>query len=65
MLRPSGDQLNPDFPPAELVSVTGQPPSAGIRTICPLRVMAKLLPSGDNAVSPTGSIETRSSSVNR
>jgi hypothetical protein len=62
---PSGDQFNPVLPPAVLVSVTGHPPLEGMRTIWPLRVNAKVLPSGDNAVSPMGSTERRSSSVRR
>src|SRR5438270_676180 len=38
--RPSGDQLNPDFPPVVLVSVVTHPPSDGISTICPFLVIA-------------------------
>src|SRR5258706_998100 len=64
-MRPSGDQFSPTLPPAMLVNVTGQPPSAGISTICPALVIANVLPSGDSDVSPTGSTESRSSSVRR
>jgi hypothetical protein len=63
--RPSGDQLNPDFPPVELVKVTGHPPSAGISTIWPLRVIANVFPSGDSAVSPIASTDKISSNVMR
>src|SRR5579883_2005672 len=63
--RPSGDQLRPDFPPALLVSGVSHPPSDGISTICPPRVMANVFPSGESAVSPIPSNETMSSSVRR